>query len=322
MPTRVHAPGEGSLRIRPLKESDVAEADRIARVAFGTFVGMRRPERFFGDADLVGTRFRSAGTAAIVADLDGTVVGSSFATRWGSIGVLGPLTVHPDHWRRFVGTHLLSATMDAFASWSTEQVGLFTFGDSPGHVGFYQRFGFWPRFLTAVMRAPVAPRATSRGRVLSELMPAERRAAIAAARSLTDAVHPGLDLTSEIDAIARHSLGDTVLIDDDGRLSGIAACHVGPSTEAGGDMCYVKFGAVLPDSDAKTRFVRLIDACQGLASRRGASFLVAGVNAGRDEAWLTLRGLGFRPYLQGVTMHRPNRPFYSTPDSFVMDDWR
>ncbi|MDQ2739666.1 MAG: GNAT family N-acetyltransferase, partial [Actinomycetota bacterium] len=152
-----------SLQIRPLVEPDVEEADRIARIAFGTFMGLSRPDRFFGDADWIGTRWRSTSSAALVADVDGAVVGSSFATNWGSVGFLGPLTVHPDFWGRSVATSLLGATMDVFARSRTEHVGLFTFGDSPKHVGLYQRFGFWPRFLTAVMRARIDARPTPSG---------------------------------------------------------------------------------------------------------------------------------------------------------------
>ena len=36
------------VRVRPLAAEDLDEADRICRVAFGTFVGVPEPERFFG----------------------------------------------------------------------------------------------------------------------------------------------------------------------------------------------------------------------------------------------------------------------------------
>jgi hypothetical protein len=35
-----------------------------------------------------------------------------------------------------------------------------------------------------------------------------------------------------------------------------------------------------------------------------------------------LAGRDFRGDFQGVTMHRPNEPGYSTGGSFVIDDWR
>lgn len=42
--------------MRPLREADLADADRIMRLAFGTFVGMPQPENFMEDANYVRTR--------------------------------------------------------------------------------------------------------------------------------------------------------------------------------------------------------------------------------------------------------------------------
>ena len=54
--------------IRPLEKADLPQAQRILRVAFGTFL------------------------AVFAAQDDGAaVLGSSFATSWGSVGVFGPL---------------------------------------------------------------------------------------------------------------------------------------------------------------------------------------------------------------------------------------
>jgi hypothetical protein len=41
--------------------------------------------------------------------------------------------------------------MDYFEKLGTKHIGLFTWAQSPKHLGLYQRFGFWPRFLTAIM---------------------------------------------------------------------------------------------------------------------------------------------------------------------------
>ncbi len=41
----------GAVRVRPLAEADLDDADRICRVAFGTFADLAEPERFFGDVD-------------------------------------------------------------------------------------------------------------------------------------------------------------------------------------------------------------------------------------------------------------------------------
>ena len=310
------------VHIRPLAKDDLDEADRICRVAFGTFLGVPEPARFFGDADYVRTRWRADPGAALAAELDGRLVGSNFAANWGSAGFFGPLTVAPEYWDRAIAQRLLDATMDLFAAWKTRHVGLFTFAQSAKHVGLYQKYGFWPRFLTAVMSRPVNPDSRSGSTRLSGIGDKDLAGVMTAVGELTDGVYPGLDLSREIEAVRAQRLGDTVLIDDGAGLQGVAICHVGAGTEAGGGTCYVKFGAVRPGPDAERLFGLLIDACHELAADRGATTLVAGANAGRDRAWRVLSSKGFRQDLQGVAMHRPNEAGYSTSDSFVIDDWR
>jgi GNAT superfamily N-acetyltransferase len=310
------------VRVRPLVAGDLDEADRIFRVAFGTFLGVPEPERFFGDVDMVRTRWRADPGAALAADLGGRLAGSNFAANWGSVGFFGPLTVAPEYWDRAIAQRLLDATMDLFEAWGTRHAGLFTFAQSAKHVGLYQKYGFWPRFLTAVVTSPVQPE-SGQGLVrLSALDEVGRAGAVAAVRELTDAIYPGLDVSREIESVLAQGLGDIVLIDDASGVQGVAICHAGAGTEAGSAACYVKFGAVRPGPGAERLFGLLIDACHSLAAEVGASVLVAGANAGRERAWRALAGRGFRREFQGVAMHRPNEPGYSTSDSFVIDDWR
>jgi len=310
------------VRVRPLAAGDLDEADRICRVAFGTFIGAPQPESFFGDADMVRTRWQADPGAALAAEVGGRLAGSNFAANWGSVGFFGPLTVAPEYWDQGVAQRLLDATMGLFDAWGTRHAGLFTFAQSAKHVGLYQKYGFWPRFLTAVMSSPVRPDSGPAPVRLSALDEAGRAGAMAAVRELTSAVYPGLDVSLEIESVLAQGLGDTVLIDDASGLQGVAICHVGAGTEAGSGTCYVKFGAVRPGPGAERLFGLLIDACHALAADQGASALVAGANAGRDRAWRALAERGFRRNFQGVTMHRPNEPGYSTSDSFVIDDWR
>jgi len=316
----VHEAAE--VRIRPLTGRDLDDADRIFRMAFGTFLGAPDPAGFGGAADCIRTRWRANPGAVLAAELDGRLAGSNFAANWGSVGFFGPLTVAPEHWGRGIAQRLLDSTMELFAAWDTRHVGLFTFAQSAKHVALYQKYGFWPRFLTAIMSRPVDLASRTPSTRVSGISDQDLPGIMAAAGELTDAVHPGLDLSQEIGATAAQRLGDTVLIDDGARLQGVAVCHIGAGTEAGGGACYIKFGAVAPGPSAEREFGRLIDACHGLAADRGAAVLVAGVNAGRDRAWRLLASRGFRPDFQGVTMHRPNEPGYSTSHSYVIDDWR
>jgi hypothetical protein len=56
------------VHVRPLAAEDLDEADRICRVAFGTFLQVPEPETFFGAAELVRTRWKADPGAALGRD--------------------------------------------------------------------------------------------------------------------------------------------------------------------------------------------------------------------------------------------------------------
>ena len=103
--------------VRPLAEGDLVDADRVMRLAFGTFLGLADPMAFLGDGDYVRSRWTADPSAALAAEADGRVVGSNFATRWGSVGYVGPLTVHPALWDRGIARRLLARTMEIMDGW-------------------------------------------------------------------------------------------------------------------------------------------------------------------------------------------------------------
>jgi len=82
--------------IRPLTNTDLPQARRICCTAFGTFLVAPDPENFWADRDYVYGRFGAEHVASFAAELDGELVGSNFATRWGSFGFFGPITMRPE----------------------------------------------------------------------------------------------------------------------------------------------------------------------------------------------------------------------------------
>src|SRR5277367_4764464 len=222
--------------IGPLGERDLPEAERIFRVAFGTYLGVPEPETFWSDRDYVYGKWRALHVAALGATLDGRLVGSNFVTRWGSVGFFGPITVCADLQERGIAKALLGATMEQFDAWGTRHAGLFTFADSAKHVALYQKFGFYPRFLTAIMSVPARREQPVAGWSRYSLLGgAERDAALRASREVTEKLYPGLDLSEEICAVQAQGLGDTVLIEGDTGLTAFAVCHYGPRSEAGAE---------------------------------------------------------------------------------------
>lgn len=309
--------------VRALNDDDLPEAERVFRLAFGTFLGVPEPGSFWSDRDYVYGRHRAPRVAATGATLDGQVVGSNFVTNWGSVGFLGPLTVRPDMHERGIGKALLHRTLEQFDAWGVSHAGLFTFAHSAKHVALYQKFGFYPRFLTAIMSAPAArAEQMANWSRYSMLDDARREEAIRACRDVAETIYPGLDVSGEIRATQDQSLGDTVLLEGTGGLAGFAVCHYGPRSEAGADTCFIKFGAVRNTVSAARDFGRLLDACDALAVAVRMPSLLGGVNLARKEAYETLVARGFRTAIQGVNMHRDNDPGYCRPGAYVIDDWR
>jgi GNAT superfamily N-acetyltransferase len=313
------------ITIRLLREEDLPVADRILRHAFGVFLGLPEPLKFMGDADYARTRWLADPSAVLGAELSGELVGTNFATRWGTVGFFGPLTIRPDLWDRGIAQQLLRPTMDLFDEWGIRHSGLFTFASSTKHVSLYQKFGFWPRFLTSIMDTPVgiehSADSTQTSR-FSRLSADEKLICLQACRELTNSIYEGLDLEREIRAVDDQELGDTILTWNGTALAGFAVCHAGAGTEAGGGKCYIKFGAVRGGPDAPREFRRLLAAGREFALLRGAKTLVAGVNLARLEAYREMLQAGFRTIMQGVAMQRNGDAGYNRPGVFVIDDWR
>ena len=315
------------IKVGLLKQSELEEAGRIVRLAFGTFLGLPDPLDFMGDRNLMAPRWRSTHVKVIAAREGGRLIGSNVATRWGSFGFFGPLTVLPEYWDRGVAQRLLESTMTIFDRWGVRHTGLFTFPQSAKHVGLYQKFGYWPRYLTAIMtrtpEADPAPQAkpANAPALLSAFTKSQREQAIQACGKLTHKIDKGLDLAGEIRAVLAQRTGDVVLTYTRGVLDAFAVCLNGPGSEGGEKTCYVKFGAARGGAGAGERFDKLLDACEAFASSRGAT-VEAGVNLAREDAYRRLRSHGYRVAMQGVAMQRPHADGFNRADAYVIDDWR
>jgi hypothetical protein len=225
--------------------------------------------------------------------------------------------------------------------WHTKHAGLFTFAQSAKHVGLYQKFGFWPRFLTIIMSRPVWPveeeeRQNSNGTTnsfwwtrFSEIPKHKQEQTLDRCRLLTTGVYDGLDLKHEIVAVNNQNLGDTILLygnkknitpnkNDNNNSSSLAG------SEAGSGICYVKFGVVISDgsNSQQENFKNLLNAASLLAKDRHLSKIVAGVNTERSEAYDYMVACGFRADMQGMAMHRPSVSGYNRSDVYLIDDWR
>jgi GNAT superfamily N-acetyltransferase len=312
-----------NLVIRPLQEADVPAAERIFAEAFSKYLGLADPRDFTRDRALIATRWRADPQAPLGAFLDGMLVGSCVITRWGSFGFVGPVSVRPDLWDKGVAKQLMAAAVAFLDRSGIRQAGLFTFAGSPKHIALYQKFGFWPQCLTPVMAKQVAAAGgTDAPARYSVLPPAERSRCLAQCAEITDRIFPGLNVATEIRAIAEQRLGETLLVHDDRGLAGFACCHIGAGSEAGSGGTFVKFAAVRPGEGASDLFARVLDACETMAAEAGCGELMAGINTARHQAYRQMLDRGFRIVVSGVAMLRPDAPAFNRQDCFVIDDLR
>jgi GNAT superfamily N-acetyltransferase len=311
------------VQIGQLRETELEDARRIVCLAFGTFLGIPNPLEFMGDRDLVSPRWRSRNTKVLAAREDGKLVGVNVTTRWGSFGFFGPLSVLPDYWNRGVAQQLLAATTKVFDRWGVRRSGLFTFPHSTKHVGLYQKFGYWPGYLSAIMKRtpasalPVPGNGATAPVLLSALPRSEREQAIAACARLTDSLDRGLDMSDEIRAVVEQRIGEVPLVYRRNKLGAFAVCMHGPGSEGGEKVCYVKFGA----AGNGEQFEGLLDAVDALALERGAE-VEAGVSTACADAFERMRSRGYRPETLGVAMQRPRGEGFNRPGAYVLSDWR
>jgi GNAT superfamily N-acetyltransferase len=140
--------------IRTLTENDLAPADQLFRLAFGTFFGLPDPLAFSGDALWVSTRFLVEPAGVYGAFADEELIGVSVATPMGSFGTFGPLVLHPRVWNQGFAKHLIAPALGFLSQLGTTRIGLFTFANSLKHQALYRKFDFWPQSLTYVMTRP------------------------------------------------------------------------------------------------------------------------------------------------------------------------
>lgn len=310
------------VQIGALKEQELDEADRIMRTAFGTFLGLAEPGSFAGDRQFVRARWGSKHIQWLAAREGKRLIGTNAVTRWGKFGFFGPLTVLPEYWDRGVAQQLLEATVKQFDKWGTSRSGLFTFPHSTKHVGLYQRFGYWPQYLTALMtRIPAANEEAKDPVLLSELAPGEQKKAVKACAKLATQIEKGLDLTDEITSVLAGRVGDVILVSSGSKLDGFAICHAGAGSLGGTKACYVGFAAARPGKGAGHRFDALLSACETFALSHGVP-LEAGVNLAQRDAAERMWKRGFRSMTQGVAMMRPAGDSLYRPDAYVLADLR
>jgi predicted N-acetyltransferase YhbS len=314
------------IEIRQLVAGDIDAAAVVNRQAFGAFLELEDPMTFRIGADVIGPRARCWPEGALVITVDGKIVGSGLLSHLGSVCLLGPLTVAPDHWNGGFARQIMGELIAIAETSKFEFTGLFTFPQSPKHVRLYESFGFSLQRITAIMSKIPETRDGARGAenvlLFSEASEENKKRLLQRAREIANKSYSGLDLSREIISIDGEKLGETIFIELNGEIIAFACCHFGESSEATRGEYFIKFAASNPGREAEKAFNAIVKACDNEAKRRGADRLVAGISTGRTKAYQTLQDLGLKVDWNGVSMMRPETDGFNRADLFMIDDWR
>ncbi|HUT51696.1 MAG TPA: GNAT family N-acetyltransferase [Alphaproteobacteria bacterium] len=314
----------GKIELRQLGGDDIAEAARCDRTAFAAFLGLPGPDHFRPGADVIGPRLRAWPEASFAITDDGRLAGIALMMRWGSIAIVGPVTIFPEDWGKGHARRLMEALVQCADAAGVETMALITHAQSPTHIRLYEAFGFAMRRITSIMVKPPAKEARLNGCAM--IAPTDTVAVtqlVQGARLATDAMYSGLDLGSEIASVAGEGIGEFVVADGGTPgAGGFAICHHGPGSEASTGQYYVKFACVPPGVDAPLRFAELLNACEARAAAVGADVIIAGTSSARTTAYATMKDAGFRTIINCVAMMRPAGDLYNRPDILAIDDWR
>ena len=135
----------GKLIIRPVHENDLPALFEIVNMPGFRAGTLRLPFQRFTDTE---RWFAAIGAQdiAIVAEIDGKVVGDASARRFsgrrGHAAAIG-MGLHDDYHRRGIGSALLAAIVDAADKWhDIRRLELEVFADNKAAIGLYRKFGF------------------------------------------------------------------------------------------------------------------------------------------------------------------------------------
>lgn len=311
------------LTVRPLITADIPTALDILHRAFhaeSLLLTGRGRMPFFG-ARLLDQRRAADPAGTLVAERAGQLVGAIGGGRWGSLAWFGPVGVDPALQRSGIGRALVTAWMDIQEARGVRLLGLETYAQSGGHVRLYTALGFRPLWVSAALSRRVADGAVMPDGVyrFSTLSEAERGAALAALREVTEEVFPGLDWSTEITGTLAAAAGDALLLAPGDRVLGGAVCQV--DTLSPGPTLFISVAAVRPAPDAHAGFLRLLSGVEALARELGRSRVVARVCTRYEVAHAALRAAGFRDEGAMLRLKRGDGADYERPDVFLLDSW-
>jgi len=204
------------MKLRPGRPEDAEACGRICYDAFATLAAAHGFACDFPSPDaatgLVSALLAHPGIYGVVAEVDGTVVGSNFLDERAAIAGVGPITVDPAVQDGTVGRHLMVAVMDRAAERDKAGTRLVQAAYNTRSLALYAKLGFEVRETLACLQGP--PLHTG---IDGYTVRAATADDLEACDQICRAVH-GDDRSPQVDDAI--FLGKALVVEHDGRTTG------------------------------------------------------------------------------------------------------
>jgi predicted N-acetyltransferase YhbS len=153
-----------AITIREARPDDARECGRICYEAFTAIANAHNFPPDFPDAEIpagmFGRMIGRPGAYAVVAELDGKIVGSNCLDERNAVSGVGPITVDPAVQNLGVGASLMRAVMDRSAARGLAGIRLVQAGYHTRSLSLYSKLGFDVREHLSCMQGPAIGLAT------------------------------------------------------------------------------------------------------------------------------------------------------------------
>lgn len=304
----------------PIHESDIAPLNTLFSESFSEryrrdgLLGVRVPPLAhpvwqFSIAD-------AADGAMLWRDGAGEIAAFNLAHRSGAEGWMGPLAVRTDLQGRGIGRAIVGAGVNWLRRAGARVIGLETMPRTVDNIGFYSRLGFVPGPLTVTFSLDAADGPPVAG--LSVRTRAEQARIVAECAALADRALPGYDYSREMRLTQAFGLGDTLLLEDGGRVRGFAICHSAPLVEhrAAEEVRVLK--VVLDDAAA---FGRMLAAIAAFARGAGLERAAVRIPGSSRAAYRAAVAAGARIRWTDLRMTLDGYPEPTPSGGLVLSNW-
>ncbi len=248
------------------------------------------------------------------------VVAFNIAHCSGTEGWMGPLAVRPDRQGLGAGRTIVESAIAWLKDRRVTTLGLETMPRTVENIGFYGRLGFLPRQLTVTMTGEASRRRVGGEYLRLGALAARRREELTeGCRARLDRSARGYDFGREIELTTELDIGDTVVIEDDGDVSGFALWHSAPLAEGrrSEELRVLKLFA-----DSEETFGRLLVVLEACAAHERVGRVAIRCQTAHTAAYQALLARGYRVRWTDLRMTLEGYPEVKLPEGeIVFSNW-